>query len=623
MDDVILDSFDASRAVEMVGYHKPNVECHYIKDEATLHRYLQTDAAFAGLHIDLSNFDNDDDNQMQMVNNLGRAVGNSDHYLRVLEISRYFGRRGPFETPLDQFFTGLARNRSPKLEIFKLHSVAISDQDNFEVLTPFFDQNRNIRCIELKYANVSRCIPTLISALSHSKMNRLARIDLSRGVIGDKEATDLINALNTTPGLSNLLDLWLQGNRIRRNGCRALFSLLKNPECRILSLDVSNNVFDDECIEILVGGFVGCDTLKSLSINEQRELRLLTTAGWKIISTYLSGPSCSLELIILPLSDIEDESAAFLGAALAMNENWICLDFSYSTITPTGWRGISNGLASSSTILELSLRHTSINDKGAFALFAALANNSTLKKLHMCGSRNITSTGWEVCIRKLFDSRSVLADIDVGFNNIDDEGAAVLVHLAAGKMDTISYLYLVGNGDISTDRWRTFANVLVPSSTSKLKKLHIGPGEIRPDSGITYDVFIDLVAALADNTTLEELWLPELYDDVVTLDKLVKLLCDVSNVDSLCRSNHSLYAISSYRDTQLDSLLELNKDKDKAQVVRKKLLLYFFSNVDNIGCEFGCMATSVMPIAMEWIGRDRLGYPAMFEFCRRVPELFK
>jgi hypothetical protein len=87
MDDVILDSFDASRAVEMVGYHKPNVECHSIKDEATLHCYLQTDAFIAGLHIDLSNFDNDDDNQMKMGNNLGRAVGNSDHYLRVLEIS--------------------------------------------------------------------------------------------------------------------------------------------------------------------------------------------------------------------------------------------------------------------------------------------------------------------------------------------------------------------------------------------------------------------------------------------------------------------------------------------------------------------------------------------------------
>jgi hypothetical protein len=100
------------------------------------------------------------------------------------------------------------------------------------------------------------------------------------------------------------------------------------------------------------------------------------------------------------------------------------------------------------------------------------------------------------------------------------------------------------------------------------------------------------------------------------------LLCDVSNVDSLCRSNHSLYEISSYRDTELDSLLELNKDKDKAQVVRKKLLLYFFSNVDNIGCEFGCDVGHAHCYLWN-IGRDRLGYPAMFEFCRRVPELFK
>ena len=70
-------------------------------------------------------------------------------------------------------------------------------------------------------------------------------------------------------------------------------------------------------------------------------------------------------------------------------------------------------------------------------------------------------------------------------------------------------------------------------------------------------------------------------------------------------------------------LLEWNKDTDKTQVVRMKLLVYYFNYVDNIGREFGCMATSIMPNVVEWIGRDRLGYSVMFEFCRSLPALFK
>ena len=373
------DLFDGIR---VVGYRMPEVRGHHVLNAFMLHHFLQNDAVIDRLYTDnLSGFL--DANQME---NLGRAVGNCDH---VRDLRMYSD--GHDQSALELFFIWIAHNRS--IEIFGF---------DFEKDVPdFFEHNHNLRCIEfLNFHNTPQRITNLISAISRPKTNRLARIDLCEGAIGDTKVADLINALNSMSGLSNLLDLWLEGNEIGKNGCRALFSLLKNPECRIMSLDLSSNPFDDECIAILVGGFVVCETLKYVSIGRHVSIghqELLTVAGWKILSSYLSGPRCTLEKISLHQDKVADDSAAALGDALAMNKNLKCLDFSLNCITPTGWRGISICLAPPSSILELNLDETNINDEGAIFFFSALAINTTLKKLKLTDSWNITSAGWVSC----------------------------------------------------------------------------------------------------------------------------------------------------------------------------------------------------------------------------------
>jgi hypothetical protein len=616
MDD---ESFVGFRAV--VGYQKPEVEYHYVQDAESLHHFLQNDAVVSGLHISGGSSLNLNANQME---SLGRAIGNSDH-LRELRI---WEELGPDEIALEPFFIWIAHNRS--IEIFRIYRV--TDQYNFTILAPFFEHNRNLRCIELN-RNVSKCIPTIISALSSSIL-RLARIDLNGGVIGDKNAAELINTLNAMPGLPNLLDLWLTSNNISTSGCVALRALLKNPECNILSLDLSSNPFDDECIGILMDGFIERGTLKSLGLGNQQDR--LTAAGWKIFSNFLSGSKCKLEKILLYRADVADDITAALGDALAMNETLKCLDFSDNhNITSTGWRGISNCLAPTSTISELNLGYGSnINDEVALIFFSALANNTTLKKL-LLFSEHISSSGWVSCFRQLIDSRSALVDIEFGWQ-VDDEGVAALTTLVAGHMNTVSSINLEENPLISSSGYSLFANILVPSSTSKLKKLRLGDYVVTGSSPITNAVIIDWATALTGNATLEALDLKDVNDDVESAyEALITVLCDATSVDSVCRSNHTLYKFNNFSESanyfsgepgdpyELNWLLKLNEDTDKAQVVRTKLLTYFFSDVDNIGPVFGRMATTILPNAMEWIGRDHLGYSAMFEFCHSVPGLFK
>ncbi len=144
---------------------------------------------------------------------------------------------------------------------------------------------------------------------------------------------------------------------------------------------------------------------------------------------------------------------------------------------------------------------------------------------------------------------------------------------------------------------------------------------------------------MANNDSLKELDVFGLDVSLNLLDTVANVLCDKTSIANVCNSNHMLNIFSpNYEsvydhygevpekielNTLLGTLLDINKCTDKGEVIRKKLLTYFFSDVEKIGRIFGSMDTSIMPNVVEWIGRDRLGYSLMFAICRSVPTLLK
>lgn len=595
------------------GYQKPNVERHFAEDDETVRQLAQNDPAIAGLTVMLLTHDSN------WTENLGRAISKSNH-LRDLVIS------GRFTKELQSFFVWLANNRS----IESLFLLGFNDSfDIFEVLAPFFEHNDNFRSIEMGTSNISKSISTLISILSKSKMNHLARIELGECNIGDEIAAELINALNGMKGLHNLLDLDLHENKIYDKGCEALSVLLTNSECGIQVLNLSNNLLDDNCLGLLIiQGLVKNDTLKSLSIGNQR---LLTNAGWKMFTSFLSNPMCSLEKIVLEEEKLDCQRATSLANSLTKNKTLKCLDFDRSRMPPPAWQIFANSLNDpSSVLLELNLSGCNINDASALDIFSGLANNISLKTLIINSVDGITSSGWVACIQLLVDSLCTLMVLDLEFNTIDDEGASVLAHLLT-NLNTITSVNLWENSNVSPDGWHVFSQVLIPSSTSKLKRLTIGHCE-EDNEGFPImndNVVSDFVTALAKNSCLEKLDIGDVEELPISLNTLVSVLCNTESISSILQSNHTLYNFTFNGSddmeypSELDALLDLNDDEDKGRVIRKKLLGYFFSDVDNIGRTFGPMATSVMPNAMEWISRDDSGYTVLFEFCRIMPTLFK
>jgi len=117
-------------------------------------------------------------------------------------------------------------------------------------------------------------------------------------------------------------------------------------------------------------------------------------------------------------------------------------------------------------------------------------------------------------------------------------------------------------------------------------------------------------------------------------DAVSSLLCNKTSIVDTYNSNHTLHYAGRHNDMNLPddllSYLEVNKNKDKAEVARQKILQSHFSTVDNLQ-EFLDMELEIMPIAIAWIGRpvaihwsgmNMSGLSTMYDLMKRLPDLF-
>jgi len=77
------------------------------------------------------------------------------------------------------------------------------------------------------------------------------------------------------------------------------------------------------------------------------------------------------------------------------------------------------------------------------------------------------------------------------------------------------------------------------------------------------------------------------------------------------------------RPDDLFSYLELNKNDNKFEVARQKIIQQHFLRGDNINIdEFLDMDVEVLPRAIAWIGRDATGQSLLFKLVQSMPTCF-
>ncbi|KAL3771393.1 hypothetical protein ACHAWU_004666 [Discostella pseudostelligera] len=655
------------------GYQAPDVQCKELTIYRS-HRLLANDPVVRGLFEHQYDIDAYDDEDRETIR---RAFSSSTH-LRMLKFER------SEEVPdhgieVRRMLTWIAENRSIEHLILSSNGYCedcfhtVDESDVFEVLAPFFENNFNLRCIEIDDFCRSCSIPYLIAVLP--KMDQLERLDIRHCEIGDEMAACLVAALNSAP---SLVELGLSDNGIGMWCCKAFGILLTNTEFKIHLLDLGGNGLDDKCIEILANALIQNSTIRVLHLHFSH---LVTSLGWSKFSAYLSNSKCSLHKLVLSSNDVAHQKTSSLVNSLALNNTLKCLDFQLrsdgdqciawhsispcfrspnsalerldielvgiddegapaialllaentslkaldisgnSSITSAGWIKcfqllINSG--SASNVESLSLCTTNIDNEGATLLANWLAAHTSLKELDLSDIRTVTASGWVECFRALADSQIALEKLNVMDTHIDDEGVAILIGWLAttGKLISLNLRHT----RVTSNSLPSIADVLLQTTLfSNLKVLKM---DIHDD-----DFLCGFATALAQNTSLEvaNVYFPDsLHETWRCWRAIENALCDHKSIDTIYYSNHTLHTFSEtwmMGDT-LCHLFETNSNKNKAEVVRTKILEFYFSDVANIRPAMDGVAMSVLPTAIAWIAIDRLGFSTLYYLLHDMPSRF-
>ena len=451
--------------------------------------------------------------------------------------------------------------------------------------------------------------------------------------------------------VSALKKLCLNRNKnITSLGWQALSTVIRHPNCQLVKLELQDTLDSDNELSILGNALIG-SSVKILDLRGSVMIRFnpsISSEGWQTFINHLS----QTHLVCLDLrynKTIDDDSLAGLASigtlqSLVLSSN--------KTITPSGWKFLFNSLQRRTTKLKkLDISYNNIGNEGINALGSLLCSMSTLKTLDIDEISysypeqdnpnnyvaNITPQAWVSLFTTLQDTNLDLVNLSVGSNTIDDDGMQLLMPLVS-SMSSLKCLNLRCNRSVTPVGWQALTG-LIQSPNFVLRELYLNSNGLK----FGLDLLIDFTSALTHNKTLETLYVEhnsgdENGNDVITnrgRAAVCKLLCNKTSIMDTYNSNHTLKEVSIYDNTPDDteSYLNLNENKDKAEVARQKILQTHFSTEDLDSSKLQVlldMELEMMPTAVEWIGRPlpTIGWirkkvsGLSYNLMRRMPDLF-
>jgi Ran GTPase-activating protein (RanGAP) involved in mRNA processing and transport len=423
----------------------------------------------------------------------GASIGRNNHLTKFW--IRFRARPGL------QFFRRFAFNRS-------IETLIIGGLEERIVLSliPFFQNNHVLRRLELLFSfyEDTSSLDTWASVIR--QFNTLEEFDLTcckPDITGCKE---LIEALACHDGLKKIA---YQDISIGRDGFEALAALLRNPLSKLKELVLKKThpgdeliVVDDKEASVLSSGLTVNKSLSDLTLSGNH----IGQRGWQSLFDILKSTNCRLENLDIQASSLDDSLAIYLANALQTNstiKRFRLIDS--SNITNTTWQQLfALLLQRQNSTLECLCLSKCLNDGTIQLLASTLAINSRLIELNLSSiGDSVTDAGWDALFIVLCSSTSALKKLDLSSNTITDTSIEYLVDKLA-KNKSLKELELNGSYSVTTVGWQTFSTIL-QCQTSVLEKIGLS------DNDINDQVLVSLTNALASNTTLRELNLPNYY----------------------------------------------------------------------------------------------------------------
>ena len=542
---------------------------------------------------------------------------NRNTQLKSLRFGNY--SEGINEAQVVNLFLGIACNQSIKRIHFR-DCRASSVGNACRILTPLFKRNQVERIwIDNRQLSINstRLLATSLAEFDSLKEFALTpQASFQHDPENEQVASELIQSLS---GHSRLRKLDLSRTNLGKLGCSALVDLLRNPSINLRVLDLTYNSLGDEEAAALSSGMAGNVSLKEINLSNNTGI---TEAGWQALFGTLSNSSCRLERLSLIDNDINDAAAQSLSSALASNTTIKTLDLGeIQGITLTGWRVLFEFLRSPTCALEnLDLRYNQLNDEVMVSLTEALATNGSLKSLDLSNSNRITGATWQRLFSTvLTNPSSELEKLDLGScDNINDAAIRSLANALVNN-SKLKVLILNGNDLITNVGWETFVAVLESPNTS-LEKLDLGDNDV---DDATRTLFMN---SLANNKKLKEL-LFFIFFHSDDWEPPLSVLCDTTSIMSTYNSNHILEVLGDEDDwpEEFESLLQINKEYTPSQAARLKIIKTHFKEGFSTH-PFVDIDLNVLPHAMAWMGRDgRAGEDDghYFSFIESISSLFE
>ena len=246
-----------------------------------------------------------------------------------------------FEEVLVPFFKGLHNNKSISMLIFS--GMNISGGRVFDMLGKFFNNNDYLEDLSMSDCHLAD-IGWRMLALAIGNGNSLTELALMNNNISDERLVDIITALSVH---CYLVKIDLDKNRLGKNGCLALSTLLKCSVTGLEHLDLANNELDDESVGALVPGLKNCSHLHTLRLSRNE---FVTSKGWQQLASILEAPNSNIYELVLATNNVDNEAAAEFARFLVNNSRLHSLNLNSNQVNAKGWEAFSNILCDTSSI---------------------------------------------------------------------------------------------------------------------------------------------------------------------------------------------------------------------------------------------------------------------------------
>ncbi|XP_048397564.1 NACHT, LRR and PYD domains-containing protein 3-like [Stegostoma tigrinum] len=323
----------------------------------------------------------------------------------------------------------------------------------------------------------------------------------------------------------------LSGANIRDCGVKILTDVMRSQDCKLQNVKLDGNNLTHKSCEHLATALADNHKIILLDLSDNN----IQDKGFILLCKALEAQKCSLQMLSVGGNKLTSACCKDLAKMLGVNNTLVELDLSHNRIGENGLQELSEALKNESCKLqklglnsifafEFGIMGTYEDASGAGIICDILkSKNCTLQSLGLA-KNSFTENGCAELIKSL-KGNQILTELDLGSNNVQNEGMAALCDILTEKGCKIQSLK-VANAKLTSDCCARLASVFNTNQT--LTELDVSMNELGND-GVTM-----LLSSLKDSrcklqklglskTNLTDAWSIDLKATFATLQELVEL----------------------------------------------------------------------------------------------------